>query len=96
MVNREKPTKNWLPFPTVGTKGLPTALSQTWCNDDSISVGVICSGVAMDGLGVVYCLGAGWVLVDAQEWMDVSLEMELGFVSLFAAAAYLASTDESG
>lgn len=42
------------------------------------------------------CLGAGWVLVDAQEGMDVSLEMELGIVSLFAAAAYLASTDESG
>ena len=34
---RVKPMKNWLPFPTVGSKGLPTALSQTWCNDDSIS-----------------------------------------------------------
>ena len=37
IVNNVKPSKNWLPFPTVGTKGSPTALSQTWCNDDSIS-----------------------------------------------------------
>jgi hypothetical protein len=37
IVNNVKPKKNWLPFPTVGTKGLPTALSQTWCKDDSIS-----------------------------------------------------------
>jgi hypothetical protein len=32
-----RPTKNWLPFPTDGSKGLPKALSQTWCNGDSIS-----------------------------------------------------------
>jgi hypothetical protein len=37
IVNKVKPRKNWLPVPTVGTKGLPTALSQTWCSDDSIS-----------------------------------------------------------
>jgi len=37
VVNNVKPTTNWLPFPTIGTKGLPTALSQTWCKDDSIS-----------------------------------------------------------
>jgi hypothetical protein len=29
IVNNVKPRKKWLPFPTVGTKGLPTALSQT-------------------------------------------------------------------
>ena len=31
------PRKNWLFFPTDGTKGLPAALSQTSCSDDSIS-----------------------------------------------------------
>ncbi|KAF8847235.1 histone acetyltransferase [Acephala macrosclerotiorum] len=36
-VNNVKPTRNWLPFPIVGSKGLPEALSQTWCSDDSIS-----------------------------------------------------------
>jgi hypothetical protein len=29
IVNKVKPTKNWLPFPTVGVNGLPEALSQT-------------------------------------------------------------------
>ena len=35
--NKVMPTVNWLFLPMVGTNGLPTALSQTWCNDDSIS-----------------------------------------------------------
>lgn len=36
MHNNENPKENWLSFPTVGMKGLPTALSQTPCNEDSI------------------------------------------------------------
>jgi hypothetical protein len=36
-INNVIPTTNWLPFPMDGSKGLPTALSQTWCSDDSIS-----------------------------------------------------------
>jgi hypothetical protein len=35
-IKRVIPTKNWLPFPMDGSKGLPTALSQTWCSDESI------------------------------------------------------------
>lgn len=35
-VNRVIPTKNWLSFPIAGVKGLPTALSQTLVNWDSI------------------------------------------------------------
>jgi hypothetical protein len=38
MINREIPTKNWLSFPIVGTKGFLAAASQTSCSDDSISV----------------------------------------------------------
>lgn len=37
-INKLMPTANWLSFPIDGTNGLPTALSQTWCNDDSISL----------------------------------------------------------
>ncbi|KIM98066.1 hypothetical protein OIDMADRAFT_20369, partial [Oidiodendron maius Zn] len=36
-INKLMPNVNWLSFPMRGTKGLPTALSQTWCSDDSIS-----------------------------------------------------------
>jgi hypothetical protein len=37
MIKSVRPTKNWLSFPMEGSKGLATALAQTWCNDDSIS-----------------------------------------------------------
>jgi hypothetical protein len=41
ITNKLMPTKKWLFFPMVGTKGLPTALSQTSCSDDSISFELI-------------------------------------------------------
>jgi hypothetical protein len=42
IVNNVKPTKNWLSFPIVGVKGLPEALSQTECSDDSIRMKFVC------------------------------------------------------
>lgn len=41
MHNNENPTVNWLSFPIVGMKGLPMALSQTPCNEDSIRVNYV-------------------------------------------------------
>lgn len=59
IVNNVKPSKNWLPFPTVGTKGSPAAVSQTWCNDGSISfklVGIDASRIGRASWrGIVVC-----------------------------------------
>jgi hypothetical protein len=64
MVNNEIPTKNWLSFPTVGTKGLPAALSQTWCNDESISFNLAVVILVLDS-AVLRWLFACWGRSDA-------------------------------
>ena len=50
--SRVKPRKNWLFFPTVGTNGLPDAVCQTSCNDESMCHGArLSQGDRSKGVG---------------------------------------------